>query len=232
MNRKKLPRALQLRLENYYGGKICVISGASEGADWAHLDDNNQNTVFENLVPLSHSYNRLQEEWRRKQSAGDPRIPLGVDLQSRFLYHVVHKHFQAGRPALAVGGCWLGVHLAEKYRREFDAIQGEDWAYLSQTLFYLPYRMDTDLLRAALRRVCFNVARSHSPPPFIKSAVLLSIANLYQDLQLWSRAEEIYDLLERHLSSNDPARPAMLRRRSVSEFIRHGATKWSRSQVR
>lgn len=227
MTRRKLTPMLESRLERYYGGKICVVSGGEEddsAVDWAHLDDNNRNTVFENLAPLSHTYNRLQEEWRRNQSAHDPRIPLAVDLQSTVVRHRAHKQFQLGRPALAVGACWLAVHLAEKYPNEFGAEPGEEWAHLAQTLFYLPYRMEESLLRALVRKTCVYVAQCGRPTPEVKSSLLLSFANLYQDMNVWDRAEEIHEFLHRHLPDDHPTRAAMLRRRSVSALVKHGAT--------
>jgi hypothetical protein len=123
-------------------------------------------------------------------------------------------------PALAFGCARLGEALALEFADDFEAQDDDGWAFLSPCLFYLPYRMNRDLLKITLQRVMLW-RKKGSPCPYARrSALLLSIANLYQDVGDWSRAEDLYDkILRRSPGLTHETKAATLRRQMIGRFF-------------
>ena len=209
-------------LEDYYGVDTCVIDGPVSSIDWIPLDDDSAAIRFDNLVPVS-----TRHRTRSLQSmAGTLRratFRFGIDLIAENLFHSARRHFHAGVPALAFGCARLGDVLAANYPYAFEVHEGDDWAFLAQGLFYLPYRMHAALLDATLLRIQRRLAINSNCPSAGRSALLLALANLYQDLGAWAKAEELYN----HVLASKPASfilIATVRRRAVGRIFR-GATR-------
>jgi tetratricopeptide (TPR) repeat protein len=203
-------------LQDYYGVDNCVVDGPVTDVEWIPLNEDGDDMAFENLVPLSRRH--------RARSAGLRRATFrfGIDLIAENLFHSARKHFHAGVPALAFGCARLGDVLAAHYPYAFEAHEGDEWAFLAQSLFYLPYRQNAALLDATLQRIRKRLAINSNCPDAGRAALLLAVANLYQDLGKWAAAEELYDQVLAHT----PApfmQVAAIRRRAVGRIFR-GAT--------
>ena len=198
-------------LQDYYGTDNCVVDGPAADVDWIPLNEDPDDRRFDNLVPLSRRHRARRANFR-----------FGIDLIAENLFHSARKHFHAGVPALAFGCARLGDVLASHYPYAFEAHEGDEWAFLAQSLFYLPYRQNKALVDATLQRIRKRLAINSNCPDAGRAALLLAVANLYQDLGKWAAAEELYDQVLAH----KPApfmQVAAIRRRTVGRLFR-GAT--------
>lgn len=198
-------------LQDYYGTDNCVVDGPAADVEWIPLNEDADDRRFDNLVPLSRRHRARRANFR-----------FGIDLIAENLFHSARKHFHAGVPALAFGCARLGDVLASHYPYAFEAHEGDEWAFLAQSLFYLPYRQNQALVDATLQRIRKRLAINSNCPDAGRAALLLAVANLYQDLGKWAAAEELYDQVLAH----KPApfmQVAAIRRRTVGRLFR-GAT--------
>jgi hypothetical protein len=198
-------------LQDYYGTDNCVVDGPAADVEWIPLNEDPDDRRFDNLVPLSRRHRARRANFR-----------FGIDLIAENLFHSARKHFHAGVPALAFGCARLGDVLASHYPYAFEAHEGDEWAFLAQSLFYLPYRQNKALVDATLQRIRKRLAINSNCPDAGRAALLLAVANLYQDLGKWAAAEDLYDQVLAHT----PApfmQVAAIRRRTVGRLFR-GAT--------
>lgn len=203
-------------LHAYYGTDTCVVDGPVADVEWVPLNEDVDDMRFDNLVPLGRRHRTRTTGLRRAT------FRFGIDLVAENLFHSARKHFHAGVPALAFGCARLGDVLATHYPYAFEAHEGDEWAFLAQSLFYLPYRQNEALLDATLRRIRKRLAINGNCPGAGRAALLLAVANLYQDLGKWGAAEDLYDQVLAH----KPApflQVAAIRRRAVGRIFR-GAT--------
>lgn len=203
-------------LQDYYGAGICVVDGPVADVEWVPLNEDVDDMRFDNLVPLNPRHRARSTGLRRAT------FRFGIDLIAENLFHSARKHFHAGIPALAFGCARLGDVLATHYPYAFEAHEGDEWAFLAQSLFYLPYRLHRALLDATLGRIRKRLAINGNCPGAGRAALLLAVANLYQDLGKWGAAEDLYDQVLAHA----PAafiQVAAIRRRAVGRLFR-GAT--------
>jgi len=208
------------QLNDYYGASSCVVDGrvAEEQAiEWIPLDEDATAMRFDNLVPISmrHRDRSLRYVGGALQKA---TFRFGIELIAQNVFHSARRHFHAGAPALAFGCARLGDALAVHYPYLFEAHEGDDWAFLAQSLFYLPYRMHPALLDATLRRVLVRLERTDDCPDGARAALLLAIANLYQDRGDWDNAVELYDAVLA-ATAVPSLRAAALRRRAVGRIF-------------
>lgn len=200
-------------LHDYYGADTCVVDGPVTDIEWVPLNEDVDDMRFDNLVPLSRRHRARSTGLRRAT------FRFGIDLIAENLFHSARKHFHAGIPGLAFGCARLGDVLATHYPYAFEAHEGDEWAFLAQSLFYLPYRLHAALLDATLQRVRKRLAINGNCPSAGRAALLLAVANLYQDLGRWGAAEDLYDQVLAH----NPApfvQVAAIRRRAVGRIFR------------
>jgi tetratricopeptide (TPR) repeat protein len=203
-------------LQGYYGTDTCVVDGPVTDVDWIPLNEDVDDMRFDNLVPLSRRHRTRSTGLRRAT------FRFGIDLIAENLFHSARKHFHAGFPALAFGCARLGDVLAAHYPYAFEAHEGDEWAFLAQSLFYLPYRLHPALMDATLARIRKRLAINSNCPGAGRAALLLAVGNLYQDLGKWAAAEDLYDQVLAH-SPAPFIQVAAIRRRAVGRILR-GAT--------
>ncbi|HEV7649969.1 MAG TPA: TIR domain-containing protein [Actinophytocola sp.] len=203
------------QLNDYYGVSSCVVDGPvadDQAVEWIPLDEDSSAMRFDNLVPIS---TRHRDRTLRYATGTLKNVTFrfGIDLIAENVFHSARRHFHAGAPALAFGCSRLGDALAVHYPYFFETHEGDDWAFLAQSLFYLPYRMHPVLLEATLRRVRFRLETADCPHGAC-AALLVAIANLYQDCGEWAKADELYDAVL--AAAPSPAlRAVAIRRRAV-----------------
>jgi hypothetical protein len=226
--RQKISRPLEQRLKNYFDGKRCVITGAIEknglSINWAHLDEDPSNTTFSNIIPLSSGFNLTQEEWRRNKEAQIGWFNRTISLKSNYLSYQSLVQFRSGLPALAYGCSRLGKVLAIKYQKEFEASVGDVWEFFCKCLYYLPYRMDYELLESVLVDLNKYIDLQLNCPNALRASLLQAIANLYQDNGQWNEADEIYKTLhfENQIAPNMLA--SICRRQAIGSVFLNSAT--------
>lgn len=212
--------SLGQQLDNYYGQNSCVIDGTifEDGrVELIPLDGNSSNMRFENLIPLNRRH-RVRQLRLAGGPIERPSFRFGFDLTAENLLHRSRQHFHEGRPALAFGCTRLGDALTDQYPDAFETEEDDGWAFLSLCLFYLPYRMHCGLLEATLLRVRYRLALTSTCPYGRRSALLLSVANIYQDIGDWPRAEQLYNqVLQDKLTTFTEA--ATRRRRTIGQFF-------------
>ncbi|HEU5473714.1 MAG TPA: toll/interleukin-1 receptor domain-containing protein [Actinophytocola sp.] len=212
--------SLGQQLADYYGPNSCVIDGAlvDDGRiEWVPLDGNSANMRFGNLLPLNrrHRVRPLRGASGPMERTG---FRFGFALTAEHLLHRSRQHFHEGSPALAFGCARLGDALSVRYPDVFATREADGWNLLSLCLAYLPYRIHGALLEATLQRVRYRLAHPVDCPDDYCAALLLAVANLYQDIGCWARAERLYEHVLR-------ARPtaiteaAVLRRRTIGQFF-------------
>lgn len=208
------------QLQDYYGADRCVVDGpvVDGNVEWIPLRGDSADMRFDNMVPISRRYRTRSLGYT---SGNPPRATFrfGIDLRADNLFHSARRHFHAGAPELAYGCARLGDVLAVNYPYEFEMYEGDDWAFLAQSLFYLPYRMQGALLTDTLLRVRHRLDRNGNCPSAGRAALLMAVANLYQDLGRWPVAEELYD----QVLATRPApfmQIAAVRRRAVGRIFR------------
>ncbi|MEA5362884.1 DUF4062 domain-containing protein [Amycolatopsis sp., V23-08] len=210
---------LEGRLRSFYGEGACVVDGQSTtDTEWVALDQDTGNIRFDNLVPLGRKHRLRPAGHRSWQWSGNLRYKFSIDLTAENLLHQARKHFHQGTPALAFGCARLGETLSMRAPNEFEAQEDDGWAFLSQAMFYLPYRMDLELLEGIIGRICQWIEASPFCPRARRSDLLLSIANIYQDLGEWKRANDLYEIVLRdNLQTMSEA--ATLRRKVIGSFF-------------
>jgi DNA-binding Xre family transcriptional regulator len=213
------------QLRDYYGEKRCVIDGNLDNSNivnWVPFDGDIANLGFTNLVPVGHQH-LLQVSPRVRGKLSKTRFCFSVYLTAEKLLHKPKEHFHEGMPALAFGCSRLGEALALEFAKDFKAQDDDGWAFLSQSLFYLPYRMNIGLLEITLRRVMLWLEKGlekGSPCSYARrSELLLSIANLYQDMGDWDSAKNLYDKILSSPGLKPETEAATLRRRMIGRYF-------------
>lgn len=208
------------QLNEYYGVHNCVVDGRvaeEEAIEWIPLDEDPAAMRFDNLVPISTRYRNKGVRYGG-QTQQKMTFRFGIELIAEKVFHSARRHFHAGAPALAFGCARLGDALAVHYPYLFETHEGDDWAFLAQSLFYLPYRMNPVLLEGTLRRVLIRLERADDCPNGARRTLLLAVANLYQDQGYWAKAEVLYEAV-----LDGPPMPtlyaAVLRRRLVRQVV-------------
>jgi hypothetical protein len=202
--------SLGQQLVDYYGRNNCVVDGRvrEDGhIEWVPLDGNSSNMRFDNLVPLSRRHRVRRTSFR-----------FGFGLTAENLLHRSRQHFHEGSPALAFGCARLGDALTDRYPGVFETPEDDGWAFLSLCLIYLPYRMHLGLLEAGLRRVRYRITHATTCPADRRATLLLSVANLYQDLGGWPRAHQLYGRVLRSRPTNF-TEAATRRRRAIGRLF-------------
>lgn len=211
--------SLERRLRNYYGYQTCVVDGEADGdSEWIALDENTANISFGNLIPLSRRHRLRPAGHRSWQWSSEVRYRFSVDLTAENLLHQSRKHFHQGSPSLAFGCARLGECLAMRSPDDFEAQEDDGWAFLTQCIFYLPYRLDIELLQVLLHRICTWVDATPYCPRVRRTSLLLALANLYQDMSDWKRADQLYELVLREDLLAMP-RAATIRRRTIGGYF-------------
>jgi hypothetical protein len=128
------------------------------------------------------------------------------------------SQFRQGFPALAFGCSRLGAALSANHPKEFEAEKGDVWAFICQSLYHLPYRIDIDLLTSVLTHLSKCVEESLDCPTNLRVALLLALANIYQDNGMWSESRSLYKQIESSPTLPPNILASVSRRRALSHL--------------
>jgi hypothetical protein len=147
-------------LRAFYGGKRCVVTGTVESTvDYHHLDEDNTNWIFENVVPLERGLNSAIEIHRSGSHARNKKWPraLPENLSSAFLSRVAQRNLDSGDYPGAYGCSRLGSFIAAHHER--DSESAIDCA--TQAIYSARPTGHLCLACDSLRRSILWIARGH-----------------------------------------------------------------------
>jgi hypothetical protein len=190
---RREPDAESMRLLNdYFGGKRCVVDGG-DNAEWHHLDDDASNHRFEDFVPLGSGLNRDLRDARRR---GSPTYVPAVLLPDRLAdrAEICQSSWDVAR---AYGLSRLAHYVGRAYT---GATRDELLLHSANCLRFLRHRPSSRLIDDVVRRDILSVtADSTGISAYPAVRVLFEIACLYSEHDQTQRAVDIHRLLGRRL---------------------------------
>jgi len=219
-DRTAIPRGRDRELRSYFGAKKCVVTDFSP-ATWHHLDDDPQNHVLGNLVPLEGCLNdSLGKAALESRKGGRPL--LDARLTPEALATRAMSHYLEWRIAPAYGCARLAVFVAREYCRRTAS---EVLEFASNAFWYARHRLNYDLLEDIVTRDILPVvsARSVLRPSAITAALheLCTLLHECGDHNYAHEAYETLDVLATSLrrSTEDPFRYAGIVRRQATMLL-------------
>jgi len=186
--RKPISPQVLRQLHEYYGGKRCVVLNEPMSVDWHHLDDDDTNSTFENLVPLSRDFNLNLRDVR-----DHPDTPLDPRLDPEILLARARLHFAAWEPALAYGAARLAKFIASQYLHwEIERLAG----LLSAVLYFVRTRTNYHLIQDVIMRDLMPAATSGRLSARSRGAILRELANLLADHGYANEALQLYCIVD------------------------------------
>lgn len=194
--RKPIPKGEIRKLKRYFQKKQCVVTGTTE-AHWHHIDFDEENSVFPNLVPLAGSYN---------SSLGDrPKsITFALLDPDALISQAQIKHLQWNTSA-ALGCCRIGFYIKRHQtlnigtRTERSTVLDYDQLIKmsGRSLYYLRHKFDHELLSDVLRRdMGFLVNKASAISADTAISVLTEIATLFADFGFYADSGRLCEKME------------------------------------
>jgi len=184
------------QLEAFYGGKFCVVKsimGKKERASWHHLDDNDKNDDFANIVPIVWDINNAIKEIHKQAKIGVQFVQMPYpELGPDYLQSVAIIHFAEWNLARAYGCARLASFIARKYLNWPVEVRLE---YALQALFYARHLRTFHLLYDTYKRDLIPDLRLlDSIPPVMAAAFFNEIGDTYSDNGEASIACRMYEI--------------------------------------
>ncbi len=225
MARKKLSRTCKRQLETYYGEPCCVIDGTSH-CEYHHLDDDDTNTSFVNLVPLGSSWNCPVLRDARRNHSIDRDVDLPVQLEPDYLIREAAQHFSRWNTPQAYG-C---ARLAHFVARSYLSWSGERRVALaSDALYYARQSLNYDLIADCLSRDILPLLQEQLIGSVVGGTIAADLAGLMSEHGLHRDASRLYDLVSRfqplrNVTANAVREAALLRRMALRVVAEEGLT--------
>lgn len=229
MTRVRIPPAVDRDLRSFYGKKQCVVTLNDLNAEWHHLDEDNRNSIFQNLIPLERNLNWQLHKWNKQLTQyKDGRQPnygfqFNTKLEWPNLLTVINNHKLAGRYSSAYGCCRLGAFIIRKYHPILmDKDPERVWEFIIQSLYFLPYCMDERLLIDVLKRDVLNPNSKEYCSSKSKIKILHLIANILQDYGEYDSVNELHTTIRKlrdHSNTStrsDQSYASLLRRMAIN----------------
>lgn len=213
--RKSLSKKQEEYLGRYFG-RGCIITG-DRNFEWHHLDDNPENTVVENLVPVGSRFNdHLSSAWRKVGQGGRPILLAEVDPD--YLGRRAATLFDLWELGPAYGCARLGYFIASRYLGEAgDRLMPRACQALYLTRHRLNYRFMLDVLCRDIIPLLESTTALSLQAQF---ALVRELAGIYAEHGKASLAQEIYDILDlkaqRQYGIDQASYVSFLRRKATS----------------
>lgn len=223
MTRRDPPAHMVESLRHFYAGPFgplrCVVT--NEAAELHHLDDNDSNTVAENLVPISADLNKHLHAIRLEAQAGNPRLLLQAVVEPKYLAAHAATRFAVWDVGPAYGAARLacfvssyqGADVFERARLGFQA------------LYYVRTRREYAFILDTLNRDILPAIYADGPVPGdIVAQGLRDFAGMYSECGFLDEADALYDVLDRLPRPNDDDewQASLVRRLATTTAARHG----------
>jgi tetratricopeptide (TPR) repeat protein len=191
-NRSPVPPRLRAKVFYFYGGR-CVVTNSPLNVedDLHHLDEHNNNHVFENLIPLSPDLNNAIERRKYRRHGIDPRL-WHENLSSAARREYDLGHFQRAYACNRLG-TFVCVNV---YKRPNEAM-----TFAARALLNLrpidSLRLSVDTLKRTVLPLLTNETLSCKIHPHSKALLGLEIGSYFRDYGLFSEADKWLALTER-----------------------------------
>lgn len=222
-DRKNPGPTLERDLLRFFHGKQCVIT-ADDGADWHHLDENNANTEFVNLIPLKHELNVILGglDRRKVTEVWSARLELKPD----YLIYTAMTHYYKWRVWLAYGCARMAVFIGKKYAKSPSIDLA---SYAQRCLWYSRHRSEQRLFEDVLRRDLLPIVDANALGTINVVSVVHECASLLSEFGKPDLAEQALDRLDTaapgwrlHMAQYQPRLSGILRREALVNFGRAG----------
>lgn len=189
--RVPIPARVERRLNGTFRRKTCVVRGTPLTNHWHHLDEDNTNSTFHNLIPLSAGLNSNIESHRKQWDELEP------DLGEESLWKAAKVHYRSGFFGLAYGCARLASFLQAKHLKNWDStIRFASYALLSiRPLWELDLASDT--LRRSVINIFTTDDRRREIEPSTRAELALEIGSYFRDAVRPSVASKWDDLADR-----------------------------------
>ena len=187
----------------------CVVTGSTR-YEFHHLDDDNSNTTFANLIPLDGDMNIRLRDMANEAKKGGPVVPVGV-LASKTL--LAHADFCASiwKTGSAHGAARL-AGFAARYQKNW-----EDSVMLScEAVYHARHRLSYELIEDTLQRSILPEIFRPLPPEIV-FRLCREIGGIYAEHGQNAESLEVYQKTSGVKLDSTSAMAAFLRRQATTE---------------
>jgi hypothetical protein len=225
MPRQNTSHSLARELELYYGGKRCVVT-KSDQCEYHHLDDNDSNTTFVNLVPLASTLNcpTLRDACKRKRKSLP--VTLCAELEPDNLLQRGNLHFAEWNISLAYGCARLAFYIGMNY---LDMDAESRLPFSCAAMYFARHSANHALIKDILERDFFPIINSQQLSEKMRYIIIQELAGIYSEHGHHKESLSLYQMIPKVLISvsseiNAKKYSAVLRRKATSIIADHGAT--------
>lgn len=184
------------QLEAFYGGNFCIVRSnryQQHPAEWHHLDDNNKNDDFSNIVPINGQLNIWLRDINNQIKTNTELVQIpSSELRSDVLQATAVIHFADWNLARAYGCARLASFVARRYLNWPIEIRLE---YALQALFYARHCRNFHLLFDVYKRdVIPDLHKLDSISSVIAAALFNELGDTFSDNGAASLACRMYEI--------------------------------------
>jgi hypothetical protein len=233
MARQNPSESVKRELEHYYGGKRCVVT-KNDACEYHHIDDDDSNTSFVNLVPLKSTFNSPKlRDARKKQKKSEP-VVLSSDLDPEALIHRANWHFARWDIALAYGCARLAFFIGMNY---LDMNTESRLPYSCAAMYFARHSCNYDLIRDILKRDFMPIAQSGQVSSGMRTLIIQELAGIYSENGKYKESLRLYQLIPDSIATATSEMTAgkfsaLLRRKATSIIAEQGSTARSDSLLK
>ncbi|HEX9737088.1 MAG TPA: hypothetical protein VGG06_34420 [Thermoanaerobaculia bacterium] len=226
MARKKLSHGCKSQLENYYGEPRCIIDGTTH-VEYHHLDDDDTNTTFVNLIPLGANWNCPVLRDARRTRRLDRDVDLPAQLEPDYLIREAAQHFARWHTPQAYGCARLAHFIARSYLRW----AGEHRVALaSDALYYARQSLNYELIADCLIRDILPLLREQLISSALGGTIAADLAGLLSEHGLHRDASWLY--AQSGTNADSVRESALLRRMALRVVAEEGLTADAEAMLR
>ncbi|WP_295457934.1 hypothetical protein [uncultured Thiodictyon sp.] len=230
MTRQTLSKNVERELEKYYGGKRCVVTKV-EFCEYHHIDDDDTNTSFVNLVPLASTFNSPKLRDARKHRSKSVPVVLPAQLDPQALLHQANLHFSQWHISLAYG-CARLAHFVGMNYLGFDEEARLPFACMA--MYFARHSVNYALIRDILIRDFIPVAKSGCVSSEMRVLIIQELAGIFSENGRQKESLGLYQLIPDSVSKathniSSAKYAALLRRKATSIIAGNGPTDASAS---
>lgn len=232
MARQRLSSNVERELERYYRGKRCVVT-KSKFCQYHHIDDDEFNTSFVNLVPLASTFNSPTLRDARKKEDKSVPVVLPAELDPEALIHQANLHFAQWDTARAYGcarlASWIGMnYLGMKAKSRLP--------YSCAALYFARHSCNYDLIRDILKRDVMPIAQSEPASAGIRALIIQDLTGIFTEAGRHKESLCLYQFIPESIATAAPETTgkfsALLRREATSIIAEQGSTTRSDSLLK
>lgn len=221
-SRQSLSRSVKRQLWNYYGGKRCVVT-KSENAEFHHIDEDNSNTSFVNLVPVSSTINSPKLRDAQRRSRNSQPVLLAGALAPDALIHQANVHFAEWEVSLSYGCARLAYFIGIKY---LSMDEESCLPYSCAAMYFARHTANHALIRDILQRDFTPIAQRGRVSTRMHALIIQELAGIYSEHGQHTKSLRLYQLIPDSVAATSEMTAAkfsaLLRRKATAIMAEHG----------